>query len=159
MKSKISLCAYAIALSLVAIPFAAKAQTHTHAPLLLAQEQKGPMHNGPMERLGLTDAQKSQIQEIHRKTRAEMEKVFTPEQLQTLKAARQNRQNGDNRRNVMSSLNLTQNQKDQLRQIRESEKTQIDGILTPEQRQQMQQFRDNMRARYQQRNSNPTPNP
>ncbi len=50
----------------------------------------------------------------------------------------------------MASLNLTSDQKTQMRQIRESTRTQIEGILTQEQKNQLNAAREQMRARRQQ---------
>ena len=80
------------------------------------------------------------MKEIGRNTRAQMEAVLTPEQktkLQAAMAQRQaeyqaQRQQGQGQRqerrekrgNIFASLNLTQAQKDQMKQIRESSKQQ-----------------------------------
>ncbi|MBF1990704.1 Spy/CpxP family protein refolding chaperone [Fischerella thermalis] len=143
--NKISLIAGAVALSLTALPFAVQAQT-TSSPFLVAQVPQG---KGLLQSLGLTDAQKAQIAEIRRNTKAKMDAVLTPQQREQLANARQNRQN---RRNLKASLNLTEDQKTQMRQIMESQKSQIDAVLTPEQRQQLQQMRESKRSRRQQFN-------
>ncbi|PLZ95185.1 P pilus assembly/Cpx signaling pathway, periplasmic inhibitor/zinc-resistance associated protein [Fischerella thermalis CCMEE 5198] len=142
---KLSLIAGAVVLSLTALPFAVQAQT-TPSPFLVAQVPQG---KGPLQSLGLTDAQKAQIAEIRRNTKAKMDAVLTPQQREQLANARQNRQN---RRNLKASLNLTEDQKAQMRQIMESQKSQIDAVLTPEQRQQLQQMRESKRSRRQQFN-------
>jgi len=49
-------------------------------------------------------------------------------------------------------LNLTETQKNQIKQIKESSKQQIDAVLTPQQQEQMKQRREEMRSRRQQRN-------
>ncbi|MBX9259316.1 P pilus assembly/Cpx signaling pathway, periplasmic inhibitor/zinc-resistance associated protein [Desmonostoc muscorum CCALA 125] len=165
MKLKtLSLIAGAIALSLTATSFAVVAQTASPSPLLLAQTPQKP--KGPWAELGLSDAQKSQIQAIRRDSRAKYEAVFTPEQkakLEAAKKARQaqrqagqegQRQPGQRRGGWknFADLNLTEAQKTQMRQIRESEKQQIQAVLTPEQRQKLEQFQQNMKQRRQQRN-------
>ncbi|MBD2516786.1 P pilus assembly/Cpx signaling pathway, periplasmic inhibitor/zinc-resistance associated protein [Nostoc sp. FACHB-973] len=165
MKLKtLSLIAGAIALSLTATSFAVVAQTASPSPLLLAQTPQKP--KGPWAELGLSDAQKSQIQTIRRDSRAKYEAVFTPEQkakLEAAKKARQaqrqagqegQRQPGQRRGGWknFADLNLTEAQKTQMRQIRESEKQQIQAVLTPEQRQKLEQFQQNMKQRRQQRN-------
>lgn len=158
MKLKnLSLIAGAIALSLTATSFAVKAQLTSPSPLLVAQVPE----KGPFERLGLTDAQKNQIKDIHRNSRAQMEAILTPEQKQQLEAAKQARQGqprqqtgqGQRPKKGFASLNLTEEQKTKMREIRESEKNQIQAILTPEQQQQLKQFQDNMRSRRQRPNS------
>ncbi len=165
MKLKtLSLIAGAIALTLTTIPFAVQAETASSSPLLLAQTPK--KERGPWQELGLTDAQKNQIQAIHRNTRAQMEGILTPEQKAKLEAAKQarqaqrqagqgQRQPGERRgsRNKFAELNLTEQQKTQMRQIRESSKQQIQAVLTPEQQAKLKQLQESARSRWQQRNS------
>jgi Spy/CpxP family protein refolding chaperone len=61
-------------------------------------------------------------------------------------------QNRQGKRGAFAALNLTDEQKNQMRQVMESQKTQIDGVLSAEQKQQLQKYREEMRARRQQRN-------
>ncbi|MCC5659393.1 P pilus assembly/Cpx signaling pathway, periplasmic inhibitor/zinc-resistance associated protein [Nostoc sp. XA010] len=157
-----SLLAGAIALTLTATSFAVNAQTASPSPVLLAQTPQ--KERGPWKELGLTDAQKTQIQAIKRDSRTKMEAVFTPEQKAKLEAAKQarqaQRQAGQGQRQPgqrrgkggYADLNLTEAQKTQIRQIRESEKQQIQAVLTPEQRQKIEQFRQNAPSRRQQGN-------
>lgn len=145
----------ALALSLTAVPFAVNAQINPQTPT-----QVKPGRNGLFERLGLSEQQKSQIQEIRRNTRAQMEAILTPEQKQQLEAAKQARQSqtrqqtpqGQRPKRGFASLNLTEEQKTKMREIKESEKNQIQAILTPEQQQQLQQFQENRRSRGQRLN-------
>ncbi|BBD67332.1 hypothetical protein NIES4072_53740 [Nostoc commune NIES-4072] len=167
MKFKaLSLVAGAIALTLTATSFAVNAQTASPSPVLLAQTPQ--KERGPWKELGLTDAQKTQIQAIKRDSRTKMEAVFTPEQKAKLEAAKQARraewqarkaqgQTGQGQRQPgqrrgkggYGDLNLSEAQKTQIRQIRESEKQQIQAVLTPEQRQKIEQFRQNAPSRRQ----------
>ncbi len=146
---KLSLIAGAVALSLTAVPFAVQAQT-TSSPFLVAQVPQG---KGSFQNLGLTDTQKAQIAEIRRNTKAKMDAVLTPQQREQLANAKKDRQaNRQDRRNFKASLNLTEDQKAQMRQIMESQKSQIDAVLTPEQRQKLQEMRANKPSRRQQFN-------
>ncbi|WP_375512891.1 Spy/CpxP family protein refolding chaperone [uncultured Nostoc sp.] len=160
MKLKaLSLVAGAIALTLTATSFAVNAQTASPSPVLLAQTPQ--KERGPWKELGLTDSQKTQIQAIKRDSRTKMEAVFTPEQKAKLEAAKQARraewqarkaqgQTGQRRgKGGYADLNLSEVQKTQIRQIRESEKQQIQAVLTPEQRQKLEQFRQNAPSRRQ----------
>ncbi len=162
MKLKpLSLVAGAIALTLTATSFAVNAQTASPSPLLLAQKAKG---GGAWKELGLTDAQKTQIQAIRRDSRTKFEAVLTPEQKAKLEAAKQarqaQRQAGQGQRQAgqrrgkggYADLNLTEVQKTQMRQIRQSEKQQIQAVFTPEQRQKIEQYRQNAPSRRQQGN-------
>ncbi|MEH2422259.1 MAG: P pilus assembly/Cpx signaling pathway, periplasmic inhibitor/zinc-resistance associated protein [Nostoc sp.] len=159
MKLKaLSLVAGAIALTLTATSFAVDAQTASPSPVLLAQTP----HRGPWKDLGLTDTQKTQIQAIKRDSRTKMEAVLTPEQKAKLEAAKQARraewqarkaqgqtgqrqpgQHHDRGKGGFADLNLSEIQKTEIRQIRQSEKQQIQAVYTPEQRQKLEQFRQN----------------
>ncbi|QSJ16579.1 P pilus assembly/Cpx signaling pathway, periplasmic inhibitor/zinc-resistance associated protein [Nostoc sp. UHCC 0702] len=164
MKLKaLSLIAGAIALTLTTTSFVVQAQTASSSPLLLAQTPK--KERGPWKNLNLTDAQKAQIQQIKRNTRAQIEAVFTPEQKEKLRAAFEARRaqreagqrpTGQRQRSGknFAELNLTQAQKDQIRQIREASKQQIEAVLTPEQQAQLKQFQENARQRREQRQQN-----
>ncbi|TVP57351.1 MAG: P pilus assembly/Cpx signaling pathway, periplasmic inhibitor/zinc-resistance associated protein [Nodularia sp. (in: Bacteria)] len=165
MKFKpLSVLAGAIALTVTAIPFAVQAQMRSSSPLQVAQAAKKGGQRGAwgMKSLNLTDAQKAQMQTIQTSTRAQMEAILTPQQKATLAAAKEARQGqrqaGQARQrqrgqNGWANLNLTEQQKTQMRQVRESSQQQILAVLTPAQRQQMQEMRQNMRSRGQQRNS------
>jgi periplasmic protein CpxP/Spy len=156
MKLKnLSLIAGAFALCLSATPFIVNAQQIAQTPT-----QVKPPHNGPFERLGLSEEQKTKIKEIHRNSRTQMEAILTPEQKQQLEAAKQAREGqprqprgqGERPKKGLASLNLTEDQKTKMREIRKSEKNQIQAILTPQQQQQFKEFQDNMRSRRQKPN-------
>ncbi|MCC5665553.1 P pilus assembly/Cpx signaling pathway, periplasmic inhibitor/zinc-resistance associated protein [Nostoc sp. CHAB 5784] len=152
----------ALALTLTATSFAVNAQTASPSPVLLAQTPQ--KERGPWKELGLTDAQQTQIQAIKRDSRTKIEAVYTPEQKAKLEAAKQarraewqagqgQRQPGQRRgKGGYADLNLSEAQKTQIRQIQESKKQQIQAILTPEQRQKLEQFRQNAPSRPQQGN-------
>ena len=141
MKVKaLSFVAGAIALGLTAAPTVVKAQPDSSAPAQVAPERE----KSPLQSLGLSDTQKSQIREIRQKTHDQMKNVLTSQQQEQLKAAMQNPQA---RRAAFGDLNLTQDQKNQLQQIMKSQETQIEGILTPQQKQQLQEYRENMHSR------------
>ncbi|MBN3926600.1 P pilus assembly/Cpx signaling pathway, periplasmic inhibitor/zinc-resistance associated protein [Nostoc sp. NMS4] len=172
MKLKaLSLVAGAIALTLTATSFAVHAQTASPSTVLLAQTPH--KERGPWKDLGLTDTQNAQIETIRRDSRTKFEAVLTPEQKAKLEAAKQARraewqarkaqgQTGEGQRQPgehhgrkkgdFGDLNLSEAQKTQMRQIRESEKQQIQAVLTPEQRQKLEQFRQNAPSRGQQGN-------
>ncbi|MBE9037584.1 Spy/CpxP family protein refolding chaperone [aff. Roholtiella sp. LEGE 12411] len=151
MKLKtLSLIAGAIALTLTSIPFAVQAEPTSSSPLLVAQVPK----KGPWQELGLTDTQKNQIQAIRQNTRAQIEGILTPEQKAKLEATKQERQasQGQRSRNKFADLNLTEQQKTQMRQIWESSKQQMQAVLTPEQQAKLKQLQENRRQRREQRN-------
>ncbi|MTJ07324.1 MULTISPECIES: Spy/CpxP family protein refolding chaperone [unclassified Anabaena] len=159
MKLKtLSLIAGTLALTLTATPFAVQAQQNPSSP----QPGKEWQKKGQFQKLNLTPEQKAKMQEIGRSTRAQMEAVLTPEQKAKLTAAmaerKAQRQQGQGQRqgrrgkkgNLFASLNLTEAQKNQMRQIKESSKQQMQAVLTPEQQAQMKQMREDMRSRRQQ---------
>jgi Spy/CpxP family protein refolding chaperone len=85
-----------------------------------------------MERLNLTPAQKSQVEQIQKNTRTQMQEVLTAEQKQKFKAAVAADANPiDAMRDMRSSL--TPAQKEKMKAIRQSSKQQFKALLTPEQ--------------------------
>jgi Spy/CpxP family protein refolding chaperone len=163
MKLKtLSLIAGTLALTLIATPFAVQAEQNSSSP----QPGKEWQKKGPFQSLNLTPEQKAKMKEIGRNTRAQIDAVLTTEQKTQLKAAmaerkaqhQAQRQQGQEQRqqgrgkkgDIFASLNLTQAQKDQIKQIKESSKQQMQAVLTPEQQAQMKQIRENMRSRRQQ---------
>ncbi|AFZ59556.1 P pilus assembly/Cpx signaling pathway, periplasmic inhibitor/zinc-resistance associated protein [Anabaena cylindrica FACHB-243] len=158
MKLKsLSFIAAAFALTLTATPFVAQAQQTPSSN----QPGKEFAEKGPWQKLGLTDAQKTRMQEIRRNARAEMEKVLTTEQKEQLKAAMQARKEqgsqgqgrGQWKKDGFAGLNLTEAQKTRMREIKESSKQQMQAVLTPAQQEQLKQMWENRSSRRQQRNS------
>lgn len=129
----------AIAIALATTELAVNAKAASPSRILLAQAQEP--HG--FQRLGLTQEQKAKISEIRQNTRSQIEAVLTPQQLEQLKTAMQDSR--QSKRQAFSTLNLTQEQKTQMRQIRQSAKSQYEAVLTPEQRQQLQQSRQTWR--------------
>lgn len=87
--------------------------------------------------LKLTDEQQTKIKAIQEKYRSQMANIFTTEQKNQLKAAREQ----GNTRAAMKSLNLTDSQKQQIKDLRQSQRQEIDSVLTNEQKQQLQEMR------------------
>ena len=73
------------------------------------------------------------MKQIRESSRQQMDAIFTPEQKEQLRTARQQRQK--------PNLNLSEAQKAQLKAIRENTKSQMDAILTAEQKQKLQEMR------------------
>lgn len=97
-----------------------------------------------MDKLNLTDAQKSQMQQLRQETQAQIEQILTPEQRTTMQSLKQS---GGKMRGGMKELNLSEAQKQQIRQIRASAQQKMQAILTEEQRALMQQKRQNWQER------------
>jgi Spy/CpxP family protein refolding chaperone len=153
MKIKLMpLLAGLITLSAVATPLLVKAQANAPAQAQPTQTTR----QGKWDKLGLSDAQKQQMRQIHEEMRTEIYKtVLTPQQQTQLDAARQNRQADQNRqggkRGFMASLNLTDAQKAKMKEIKETYKPRLQAVLTPAQQQQMQQMRQQWQQQRQQR--------
>jgi periplasmic protein CpxP/Spy len=158
MKIKhLSLVAGAIALTLTTTSLAVNAETTSSSSFLVAQEQPRG-RKGIWQELGLTDAQKTQIQEIRRNSREEINKILTEEQRAQLAQVKNSMQNQSSRRggwkSMMDSLNLSEEQKTQIREVKRSQKAQIEAVLTEEQREQFKKIREERRARRQQYRQN-----
>lgn len=127
--------ALAIALSYAAPMLPVAAQTPTTPA---GQYQKRGVN------LNLSDDQKAQLKQIRESTRSQIESILTPEQKAQLDAAKQQRQpgqRGQKARGIWASLNLTADQKAQIKTIRQDAKQKMDAVLTAEQRQQLEQSR------------------
>jgi periplasmic protein CpxP/Spy len=147
----------AIALSVVATPFLVKAQANGPDP---AQPTRAH-HQGKWDNLNLSDQQKQQLEQIRKDTRTQIEAVFTPQQLEQLKAARQNHQPGQapqpgqahqgHRGGFMASLNLSDAQKAKIKEIMQAQKSRMQAVFTPAQQQQLQQMHQQRQQMWQQR--------
>ncbi|KYC43505.1 P pilus assembly/Cpx signaling pathway, periplasmic inhibitor/zinc-resistance associated protein [Scytonema hofmannii PCC 7110] len=154
MKLKnLSLIAGAIALTLTATSLAVNAETTSSSPFLVAQEQPREMR-GPWKKLGLTDAQKTQLKDIRRVTREEIDKILTEEQRAQLMTTMKNQNGKRGWRGAMASLNLSNEQRTQIREVMRSQKAKMEAILTTEQKAQLDQYKQEMRARRQQYQQN-----
>jgi periplasmic protein CpxP/Spy len=101
------------------------------------------------EKLGLTDAQKTELRSIKDSAKQQIQQILTPEQRQQYDNAIKS---GQNKRQAFASLNITEQQKTQIKEIKDAKKAQIEALLTPEQKQQLQQMKDNWRSRRQSNN-------
>jgi len=117
----------------------------------IAQAQLGQSPTGQIQKqrkfagVELTETQKTQLNEIHRNARSQIEKVLTSEQRRQLESGRETSNKG---RTAFADMNLSQTQKARIQSIMRSAKTRTDAILTPEQREQVQR---NMEQRRQER--------
>ncbi|MBE9029258.1 hypothetical protein IQ266_05720 [filamentous cyanobacterium LEGE 11480] len=121
------------------------------------------------KKLNLSDSQKTELKAIHQRKKAKMKAVFTTEQLAQLEAARAERQqqrqeyqaNGgqrpsresrrERRKAMRAKLNLTDQQKAEMKAIRQEMKAEMKAILTPAQQAQMEQMKQQRQQRRQQR--------
>lgn len=120
--------------------------TRTQIQNLLTPEQRQAwqtaMQQGMLPDLNLSAEQKVQRREIFRTARDQMKAVLTSEQQQKFRDLVRshwlNGQMGELSPELQQRLNLTEDQKTQLNQLRQSARTQVETILTPEQRQQLE---------------------
>lgn len=133
----------AIALTVAATPLVVKAQANSSGQLSVAQAQR----RDRFADLNLTQRQKDQIEQIRKDTHSQLKSVFTPQQLEQLKAARKNHQG---MRQAIATMNLTQQQKTRLKEIKRSAKSKMEAILTPIQQRQLQQKLQERREQRQQ---------
>lgn len=124
----------AIALTLAATPLALQAQSNRSI-------QDSPQFAG----VELTQEQQDELTQIREETRAQIEAILTPEQLELFRAAKES---GQVRREAFAAMNLSDEQRAEIREIRESAKAQSQEILSPE---QQEQIRENVRSLRQQR--------
>jgi periplasmic protein CpxP/Spy len=126
-----------LALTLAAVPSMPVFAQNQAAPTQAAPAKRG------MNRLNLTDAQKTQMQQIKQATKSEVN-AYLQSQGITIPQ-------GQKPRDGMRSLNLSEAQKSQIKAIHQKGKQQVEALLTPEQKAMMQQHRGTMKNRGQQR--------
>jgi len=93
-----------------------------------------------LEALNLTAAQSTQIEAIRTEARSQMAALLTAEQRATLENSESG--NGMTGRRAWKSLDLTDEQREQMQTIHEASHAQIDAVLTNEQRQQRSEGRE-----------------
>lgn len=117
------------------------------APAMVNAEPGGDRQGPPkMERvfsqLNLTDAQKSQLEQIRDRTREQIGNILTPAQREVVQSALSN---GQTPREAMRSANLSSEQREQIRSIHRASRDQMKNVLTEQQRQQLEQMRQSRR--------------
>lgn len=152
----------AIALTLTAAPLPVQAQDdYDYERATYGQGQYQGRGQGRFAGINLSQNQKDQMARIRRDTQDRIQRILTSSQRQQLQSLRQNRQEQRGttsaqgqrgRRGIFSSLNLSDDQKRQLRDIMKDSKSRMDAVLTSQQREQMQRNIQNMRSRRQQSN-------
>lgn len=120
------------------------------------------------ERLGLTDAQKTQLRQIRSASRQQIDAIFTAEQKAQMEAIRNDTKSkmeavltaeqrqqleqsspfGGERRGRFPRINgLTDAQKTQMREIRSASRQQMDAVLTAEQKAQIEAIRNDAKTK------------
>jgi Spy/CpxP family protein refolding chaperone len=154
MKIKLMpLLAGLITVSAVATPLLVKAQDEAPTQPPQAAHQH---HQGKWGQINLSDAQKQQMRQIEKDTHDQIQSVLTSDQQAQLKTLMQQNRQGNRQGNhqkhqdIMAQLNLSDAQKAQITAIRQAQKARMDGVFTPEQKQQMQQMRQQWQQQHQQ---------
>lgn len=93
--------------------------------------------------LNLTDAQKAQMKQIREQSQAKIVALLSSDQQKQFKAANQG--SHESPMKVLRSLNLSAEQKQQVYEIINAQRQQIQAILTPEQQAKMKQHRASMK--------------
>ncbi len=93
-----------------------------------------------LSKLNLTEEQKQKMQAIRQNTQQKISTILTPEQKAQIKQSKASKNRGSDRKSLMASLNLQENQKAQIKTIREVSKKEIQSILTPTQLQEFNQM-------------------
>jgi Spy/CpxP family protein refolding chaperone len=123
-KFKVLFAGTLMALTLAAVP--------TFMPVLTSAAQAQGIRSEIVNQLNLTDAQQEQLQAIRQEARAQIEALLTPEQQATASAAFAN---GDSLREIGQQLDLSDEQRAQIRQVIRTHFEAASEILTEEQRQ------------------------
>ncbi|MGB0560801.1 MAG: Spy/CpxP family protein refolding chaperone [Spirulinaceae cyanobacterium] len=117
---------------------------HQSRPGQGKEGDKGGRGDRLAEELGLTEAQRSQMQALREDTRSQIQAILTPAQRTEVEAAIAN---GENPRRAMRNLDLSEDQRAQMREVKESQRAQMQNILTPEQLAQLEQLRESRPGR------------
>jgi Spy/CpxP family protein refolding chaperone len=160
MKSKLMpMLIGAIALTLTAAPLVVHAQSQSDDYETPTYGQGQYQGRGRFAGINLSQNQKDQMARIRQDSQDRIQRILTPAQRQQLQSLRQNRRQqgtaraqGQRGRGMFSSLNLSDDQRRQLRDVMKDSKSRMEAVLTQQQRDQMQRNIQNMRARRQQSN-------
>ena len=116
---------------------AIRTDSRSQIAALLTPEQRTAFENnsgrGGFRELDLTDDQRSQVRTIKEGSREQIDALLTDEQRQELMAMRPDG-GGQGRGDRFEALNLTDDQSAQIEAIRTETKSQMEALLTPEQR-------------------------
>ena len=116
---------------------AIRTETRSQIEAVLTPEQQAALGEGESLRRGLrsldlTDDQRSQIRALKEGSREQISAILTDEQRQQL--AESHGRRGGGRGEYLESLNLTEAQTAQIEAIRNDERSQMEALLTAEQR-------------------------
>ena len=138
---KLSLLASAIAIAFSIIPLAANAQVNSNVSQKISQANRP----SPPD-LKLSEPQIEKIKEIRSNTRTEIQNVLTDQQRQKIQS---DLQAGKDARQVFASIQFTQQQQNQLRNIMEKSQQDMEKVLTPAQKKTLNDWRATQRSQTQ----------
>lgn len=148
--------AFALMIGLSAGSFPALAQTAPPGPPPEMIKARGPLRG-----IDLSPDQQASLRQIHQETRTQITGVLTPEQRQQMEARGQRWDSSAPREGMLwprmglRNLNLSEAQRDQIKTIMERSRSQVQSLLTPEQRQQYEANVQAMRQRWENRKAQP----
>lgn len=135
--------AAAIAFPLISTGFAATNQTNSQGQLVAQAQTPTPGQEQRQDRkdrfaaLNLTQAQKDQIAQIRKDSKAQMKGIITEEQRAKYQAAIAS---GQDRRTAKAAMNISADQKAQIKALKTASKDKIKALLTDSQRTQLEQM-------------------
>jgi len=138
---KLSLLAGAIAVTFSIAPLAANAQVKSNAPQRVAQANRP----SPPD-LKLSQQQINKITQIRTKTRDQIQAVLTKPQRDKIQS---DLQAGKNPQQVFASIQFTQAQQKELRNIMVGSQQQMEGVLDAKQKKILNEWRASQRSQRQ----------
>ncbi len=116
--------------------------SHSMLPMVARANPISINHFVPtLEQIELTPEQQAQLKTVAEKTQSQLAKLLTPKQQEEFKNALSQ---GDGVRSAVQSLNLPLNKRRQMGNIFQGMQSEVDLILTSEQKQQIQQNRQSL---------------
>lgn len=139
---KLSLLAGAVAVALSVTPLAANAQVNSNAPQRVAQANNRP---SPPD-LKLSQQQIQKITQIRSKTRDQIQAVLTKQQRDKIQT---DLQAGKNPQQVFASIQFTQKQQEELRNIMVGSQGEMEDVLNAKQKKILNEWRAKQRGQRQ----------
>ena len=133
-------------LNLLPLLTGAVALTLVTAPTIVQAQSGETQTQRKLTSVELTETQRTQLKEIRRNTRSQIEAILTTEQKRQLESSRK----GDRQqRTAFAAMNFSPQQQTQIKSIMRSAKTRTDAIFTAEQRQQIKRNMEQKRQQQQ----------
>lgn len=134
MKNKVSLMTGVVALMLAIAPLTPLFSQTANANDTPAQSGRQRMGRQErlLDRLNLSDAQKTQLRQIQQETQRQIEEVLGEERLSQIRQARQ--------QGERPNITLSAEDQNRIRTIRQNARAQMEGVLNETQRRQFQEM-------------------